>query len=246
MGVTGEPGSPPMRAGIAVADSSAGVLAATGILIALAERERSGLGQWVETSLLQAQIAMMDFQAARYLVEGVVPPQAGNDHPTSTPMGVVATEDGFINIGVGGDGQWRSFCEVIGRPDLANHPDYAKGASRTRHRPQIKALLGPIFAARKSADWLTALEAKGVPAGPIYKVDEVFADPQVQHLGIAAPLKDPERGDIRVVGQAIGLSRTPASIVSGVPEQGEHTQEILREIGYSDGEIAQLRASRIV
>ena len=246
MGVTGEPGSPPMRAGIAVADSSAGVLAATGILIALAERERSGLGQWVETSLLQAQIAMMDFQAARYLVEGVVPPQAGNDHPTSTPMGVVATEDGFINIGVGGDGQWRSFCEVIGRPDLANHPDYAKGASRTRHRPQIKALLGPIFAARKSADWLTALEAKGVPAGPIYKVDEVFADPQVQHLGIAAPLKDPERGDIRVVGQAIGLSRTPAGIVSGVPEQGEHTQEILREIGYSDGEIAQLRASRIV
>ena len=234
MGVTGEPGSPPMRAGIAVADSSAGVLAATGI------------GQWVETSLLQAQIAMMDFQAARYLVEGVVPPQAGNDHPTSTPMGVVATEDGFINIGVGGDGQWRSFCEVIGRPDLANHPDYAKGASRTRHRPQIKALLEPIFAARKSAEWLTALEAKGVPAGPIYKVDEVFADPQVQHLGIAAPLKDPERGDIRVVGQAIGLSRTPAGIVSGVPEQGEHTQEILREIGYSDGEIAQLRASRIV
>ena len=159
---------------------------------------------------------------------------------------MIATEDEFINIGVGGDGQWRSFCGVIGRPDLANHPDYAKGASRTRHRPQIKALLGPIFAARKSADWLTALEAKGVPAGPIYKVDEVFADPQVQHLGIAAPLKNPERGDIRVVGQAIGLSRTPASIVSGVPEQGEHTQEILREIGYSDGEIAQLRASRIV
>jgi crotonobetainyl-CoA:carnitine CoA-transferase CaiB-like acyl-CoA transferase len=222
------------------------VFAATGILIALAERERSGLGQWVETSLLQAQIAMMDFQAARYLVEGVVPPQAGNDHPTSTPMGVVATADGFINIGVGGDGQWRAFCEVIGRSDLANHPDYAKGASRTRHRPQIKTLLEPIFAARKSADWLAALEAKGVPAGPIYKVDEVFADPQVRHLGIAAPLKDPERGDIRVVGQAIGLSRTPASIVAGVPEQGEHTQEILREIGYSDSEIAQLRASGIV
>ena len=246
MGVTGEPGTPPMRAGIAVADSSAGVFAATGILIALAERERSGLGQWVETSLLQAQIAMMDFQAARYLVEGVVPPQAGNDHPTSTPMGVVATADGFINIGVGGDGQWRAFCEVIGRRELANHPDYAKGASRTRHRPQIKALLGPIFAERTSADWLSALEAKGVPAGPIYKVDEVFADPQVRHLGIAAPLKNPERGDIRVVGQAIGLSRTPASVVSGVPEQGEHTQEILREIGYSDDEIAQMRVGKIV
>ena len=127
MGVTGEPGTPPMRAGIAVADSSAGVFAATGILIALAERERSGLGQWVETSLLQAQIAMMDFQAARYLVEGVVPPQAGNDHPTSTPMGVVATADGFINIGVGGDGQWRAFCEVIGRPELGQPSRLCQG-----------------------------------------------------------------------------------------------------------------------
>jgi crotonobetainyl-CoA:carnitine CoA-transferase CaiB-like acyl-CoA transferase len=246
MGVTGEPGTPPMRAGIAVADSSAGVLAATGILIALAERERSGLGQWVQTSLLEAQIAMMDFQAARYLIDRQVPPQAGNDHPTTTPMGVVATADGFINIGVGGDGHWRAFCKVIGRPDLAEHPDYAKGASRTRHRPQIKALLAPIFAARTSADWLAALEAEGVPAGPIYRVDEVFADPQVKHLGIAAAVTDSERGDVRVVGQAITLSRTPASVVSSVPEQGEHTQEILREIGCTDNEIAQLRANKIV
>jgi crotonobetainyl-CoA:carnitine CoA-transferase CaiB-like acyl-CoA transferase len=235
-----------MRAGIAVADSSAGVLAATGILIALAERERSGLGQWVQTSLLEAQIAMMDFQAARYLIDRQVPPQAGNDHPTTTPMGVVATADGFINIGVGGDGHWRAFCKVIGRPDLAEHPDYAKGASRTRYRPQIKTLLAPIFAARTSADWLAALEAEGVPAGPIYRVDEVFADPQVKHLGIAAAVTDSERGDVRVVGQAITLSRTPASVVSSVPEQGEHTEEILREIGCTDNEIAQLRANKIV
>jgi crotonobetainyl-CoA:carnitine CoA-transferase CaiB-like acyl-CoA transferase len=246
MGVTGEPGTPPMRAGIAVADSSAGVFAATGILIALVERERSGQGQWVQTSLLEAQIAMMDFQAARYLIDGQVPLQAGNDHPTTTPMGVIATADGFINIGVGGDGHWRAFCEVIGRPDLARHPDYAKGADRTSRRPQIKEILEPIFASRTSADWLAALEAKGVPAGPIYKVDEVFADPQVQHVGIAAPLKDPERGDIRVVGQAINLSRTPASVVVSVPEQGEHTRDILREIGCSDSEIAQLRANKIV
>jgi crotonobetainyl-CoA:carnitine CoA-transferase CaiB-like acyl-CoA transferase len=246
MGVTGEPGTPPMRAGIAIADSSAGVLAATGILIALAEREKSGLGQWVQTSLLQAQIAMMDFQAARYLIDGTVPPQAGNDHPTTTPMGVVATADGFINIGVGGDGQWRAFCKVIGRPELGTHPDYAKGANRTRHRPAIKALLKPIFETRTSADWLTALEAEGVPAGPIYKVDEVFADEQVKHLGIAVPVKDPERGDIRVVGQAIGLSRTPAGMVCSVAEQGEHTADILAEIGYSADEIARLRDGKIV
>jgi crotonobetainyl-CoA:carnitine CoA-transferase CaiB-like acyl-CoA transferase len=246
MGVTGEPGTPPMRAGIAVADSSAGVYAATGILIALAEREKSGLGQWVETSLLQAQIAMMDFQAARYLIDGMVPPQAGNDHPTTTPMGVVATADGFINIGVGGDGQWRAFCKVIGRPDLAEHPDYARGANRTRNRQAIRALLQPIVEARTSADWLAALETEGVPAGPIYKLDEVFADPQVQHSGIAESLHDRERGDIRVVGQPIGLSRTPASVVCSVPEQGEHTQEILGEIGYSDDEIARLRERKIV
>ena len=246
MGVTGEPGTPPMRAGIAVADSSAGVFAATGILIALAEREKSGLGQWVHTSLLQAQIAMMDFQAARYLIEGKVPPQAGNDHPTSTPMGVVTTADGFINIGVGGDGQWRAFCKVIGRPELAAHADYAKGADRTRNRPQIKALIAPIFTTRTSAEWLAQLEAQGVPAGPIYRVDEVFADPQVQHLGIAVPLKDTERGDVRVVGQPIVMSRTPARVVSGVPEQGEHTEDILKEFGYSDTDIAKLRDGKIV
>ena len=246
MGVTGEPGTPPMRAGIAVADSTAGIYAATGILIALAEREKSGLGQWIHTSLLQAQIALMDFQAARYLVDGKVPPQAGNDHPTVTPMGVVATADGFINIGVGGDGHWRAFCKAIERPELGAHPEYAKGADRTRNRPQIKALLAPILATRTSADWLARLEAEGVPAGPIYKVDEVFADPQVQHLGIAVPLNDPERGDVRVVGQPIVMSRTPAGVVAGIPEQGEHTDEVLRETGYSADDIARLRASKII
>jgi crotonobetainyl-CoA:carnitine CoA-transferase CaiB-like acyl-CoA transferase len=246
MGVTGEPGTPPMRAGIAVADSTAGIYAATGILIALAEREKSGLGQWVHTSLLQAQIALMDFQAARYLVDGKVPPQAGNDHPTVTPMGVVATSDGFINIGVGGDGHWRAFCKAIERPEWGEHPDYAKGADRTRNRPQIKALLEPILASRTSADWLNRLEAEGVPAGPIYRMDEVFADPQVQHLGIAVPLKDPERGDVRVVGQPIAMSRTPPGVVAGIPEQGEHTDEVLRETGYSAGDIARLRASKII
>ena len=141
MWVTGFPGEGPMRAGIAVADSSAGVYAATGILIALAERERSGLGQWVQTSLLQAQIAMLDFQAARYLVDGDVPGQAGNDHPYSTPMGVMKTADGYINIGVGGDGQWRALCKALERPDLAASPDYATLADRFRNRPKLMALL---------------------------------------------------------------------------------------------------------
>jgi crotonobetainyl-CoA:carnitine CoA-transferase CaiB-like acyl-CoA transferase len=246
MWVTGMAGQGPMRAGIAVADSSAGVYAATGILVALAERERSGLGQWVQTSLLQAQIAMMDFQAARYLVDGEVPPQAGNDHPYSTPMGVMATADGYINIGVGGDAQWRALCKAVERPDLALHPDYAKQADRYHNRTALKLLLDEIFRTRTSADWLERLEADQVPAGPIYKVDEVFADEQVQHLGIAVPAHHATRGDIRIVGQPFTLSRTPAGIATMIPNAGEHTDEILREAGYSDKEISALREKEVV
>jgi crotonobetainyl-CoA:carnitine CoA-transferase CaiB-like acyl-CoA transferase len=246
MSVTGYPGQGPMRAGIAIADSSAGVYATTGILIALAERERSGLGQWVQTSLLQAQIAMMDFQAARYLIDGDVPGQAGNDHPFSTPMGVFETADGFINIGVGGDGQWRSFCSALDRADLARDPDYATVDARFRSRPKLTAILRDVFKRKPSAEWLERLEQAGVPAGPIYKVDEVFADPQVQHLGMSVPVHHPQRGDIRVVAQPIVLSRTPAHVVSTLPEAGADTDEILREAGYCDTDIVRFRSEKII
>jgi crotonobetainyl-CoA:carnitine CoA-transferase CaiB-like acyl-CoA transferase len=246
MSVTGYPGQGPMRAGIAIADSSAGVYATTGILIALAERERSGLGQWVQTSLLQAQIAMMDFQAARYLIDGEVPGQAGNDHPFSTPMGVFETADGFINIGVGGDGQWRSFCSALDRADLARDAGYATVDARFRNRPKLTAILRDVFKRKPSAEWLERLEQAGVPAGPIYKVDEVFADPQVQHLGMAVPVHHPQRGDIRVVAQPIVLSRTPAEVVSTLPEAGADTDEILREAGYCDGDIDRFRREKII
>jgi len=237
MWVTGAPGSGPMRAGIAVADSSAGIYAATGILIALVERERSGRGQWVQTSLLEAQIAMMDFQAARYLIDGVVPGQAGNDHPYSTPMGVFKTADGFINIGVGGDGQWRALCTALERPDLGKSPEYVSLELRFRNRPKLTPLLAEIFKTKRSAEWLDKLEAE---------LNEVFADPQVRHLGIAAPLHHPTRGDVRVVGQPVTLSRTPASIVSSLPEPGAHTDEILHDIGYSDLEIENFYAKKII
>ena len=190
MGITGLPGQGPVRVGIAVVDISAGLYAAIGVLVALAERERSGEGQWVGSSLLQAQIALLDFQAAKYLVEKLVPQQAGNNHPYSTPMGVVRTADGFINIGVGGEGQWKAFCAAIGHPEMMNDPDYASQDLRYANRPQLMAQLEEIFAARGSYAWLTALEDAGVPAGPIYKLDEVFADPQVTHVGIAVPIAD--------------------------------------------------------
>ncbi len=246
MGVTGLPGQGPVRAGIAVADSGAGLYAAIGILVALAERERSGRGQWIHTSLLQAQIALCDFQAARYLVDGVVPPQAGNDHPYSTPMGVLATSDGFINIGVGGEGQWQALCRALERADLADDPRFASQDLRFRHRPALRGVLDPIFATRSSAAWLDRLAAEGVPAGPIYRMDEVFADPQVAHLGIAAAVAHPTRGAVRLVGQPVILSRTPASIATAIPEKGEHSDDILRDVGYSDDEIARLRAVKAI
>jgi crotonobetainyl-CoA:carnitine CoA-transferase CaiB-like acyl-CoA transferase len=246
MWVTGHPGDGPMRAGAAIADSSAGLYAAIGILVALAERERSGEGQWVTTSLLAAQIAMMDFQAARYLIDGEAPPQAGNDHPYVTPTGAFETADGFINIGLGGPKQWKVFCETLGRTDLAEHPDYATQNLRFKHRPTLNTELAKAFKTRTSKDWSVRLEAVGVPAGPIYHMDEVFADPQVQHLGLAASVHHPARGDIRIVAEPVALSRTPAAITTPIAELGEHTNAVLAQLGYAPAEIEKLRKQHVV
>ncbi len=243
MGVTGFQGKAPMRAGTAVADLSAGLYAATGILVALAEREKSGEGQWVQTSLLQAQIALMDFQAARYLVDGEVPEQAGNDHPTVTPMGVVATKDGHINLGVGGDGQWRALCQILEHPEWGEDPAYAQVADRTARREEVWGLLRPIFATRTSAEWIEKLDEDGVPAGPIYRMNEVFDDAQVQHLGIAQSVTHPQRGEVQLVGQPVDLSRTPASLRTPTPEAGAHTDEVLSDYGIDAERISALRAS---
>ena len=246
MGVTGNPDQGPMRAGMAVADTSAGLYAAIGVLVALAEREQSGEGQWVRSSLLQAQIAVMDFQAARYLVEGVVPDQTGNDHPYSTPMGVVRTADGFINIAVGGQGQWKSFCAAIGQPEMQNDPRYANQDQRLRHRKQLSEDLARIFVTRSSADWLQALEQAGVPAGPIYKMNEVFDDPQVQHLGMAVPvvMKSGERRAL--VGQGVDLSRTPPRIKHLLPDAGADNEVILKMLGLDEQEIERLRRDSVI
>ncbi len=245
MGITGFPEQGPTRAGIAVADITAGLYAAIGVLVALAERERSGEGQWVGSSLLQAQIALLDFQAAKYLVDGVVPQQAGNDHPYTTPMGVVRTADGFINIGVAGQGQWKAFCAAIGHPEIETEPDYATQDQRYANRPKLMARLGEIFAHRRSQDWLDALEQAGVPAGPIYKMDEMFADPQVEHVGIAVPVTDRNRS-IKLVGLPIDMSRTPAGIKTLLPEAGADNAEILGELGFGDDEIGDFKSKRVI
>jgi len=246
MSITGLPGQGPVRVGIPIADLTAGLFCALGIMVALLERETSGEGQWVSTSLLQAQIFMLDFQAARWLQAHEVPKQAGNDHPTSIPTGVFATKDGHINIAAAGQVMWERTCQAIGAPELVNHPDFATGALRSKNRAMVNAEIGKRTATKTSAEWIDIFNKTGVPCGPIYSIDQVFADPQVEHLGIAQSAKRPDGREQVFVGQPVSLSRTPSRIAVTPPEQGQHTDEVLKEFGFADDEIAELHKAQAV
>lgn len=246
MSITGLPGDGPVRAGIPIADLTAGIFCAQGILLALLERHKSGNGQWLHTSLLEAQIFMLDFQSARWLVDGEVPWQAGNNHPTSIPTGVFATSDGYMNISVAGGAIWQRFCDELGHPEWTEDPDFIDGAARSENRDRMNEVIAECTKLETTATWIHRFNKAGVPCGPIYNMDEVFADPQVEALGVAQSLTSNTLGEMSFVRQPVTLSRTPSSFAVAPPEAGEHSDEVLSELGYKTTDIDDLRSRGVV
>jgi crotonobetainyl-CoA:carnitine CoA-transferase CaiB-like acyl-CoA transferase len=246
MSITGHPGQGPLRVGIPIADLTAGNLLALGIMLALFERMRTGEGRWVTTSLLEAQIFMLDFQAARWLMDREVAPQAGNDHPTGIPTGVFPASDGDINIAASGGRLWTRFCEAIGHQEWAEKPEWKNQKGRSADRTAINAAIAEITRQRTAAHWIELFDTAGIPCGPIYRIDQVFADPQVKFLGMAAPMYHAARDKRDVVASPINISGRSKEIRLPTPDAGEHTDQVLGELGCSDAEIAELRRKGVV
>ena len=242
MSITGEPGRGPMRVGIPIDDLTAGNLLALGCMMAVFDRERTGVGRWVTTSLLEAQVFMLDFQASRWLMEKEVAGQAGNDHPTGIPTGVFPTSDGHINIAASSSRVFSRFCEAIGRPEWLTKDGWMSQGERSKNRKEINAAISDITATKPANHWIELFETNGIPCGPIYSIDQVFADPQVQHLGLATKMHSPFVGEAEVVASAINISGFDKSIRRHTPDAGEHQDEIMKSVGYTDAEIAALRA----
>ncbi|ETF01257.1 CoA-transferase [Advenella kashmirensis W13003] len=246
MSITGDPAHGPMRTGIAVADTGSGLYCALAIMTALFEREDSGKGQWVQVSLLQTMIAMLDFQAARWLMLNEIPSQPGNNHPTSIPTGVYPTADGHINIAAGEQAMFLRLCNAIGRPDLIEVENFSTEENRSIHRNELNHVLSDITRRRKSSEWLSIMEKGHVAAGPIYRVNEMFDDAQIKHLKMAAPVDHKRIGKIKLVAQPFSMSRTPCEIRTAAPDRGENTVEILTSLDYSDREIEALRQEGVI
>ena len=246
MSVTGIPGQGPVRAGVAISDITAGLQLAVGILVALHERERTGCGRYVHTSLLESMIGMLDFQAARYTVAGEVPPQAGNDHPTLGPMGMYSTQDGHMNLAAPWGRLWSALCDVIERPELAKDPRFATANDRASNRTVLNAEIEAALGRRTTEDWVERMNRAGIPSGPVNDLAETFADPQVRHLGVAAKVTHSGVGEIEIIRNATHLEGVDDEIRRPSPDPGEHTDELLAEFGLSREEVESLRENEIV
>ena len=246
MSITGIPGQGPVRVGIPIADLCSGIFLAQGILVALLERERTGEGKWVHTSLLEAMLSMLDFQASRWLMSGEVAPQAGNNHPTGIPTGVFETKDGHINIAASGNEIYGRFCNAIERPDLITDPRFATSRARSQNRDEIMQVIMPVTRQKTSAEWIKLLNDAGVPCGPIYKINESFADPQVQHLEMAQPVHSAGLGDLTILGHPVSFGDKRLPLRNAAPELGEHNEEILTSLGYTQEQIADLSQRGVI
>ena len=245
MSVTGKPGDGPMRVGIPIADLCAGIFAAQGILVALLERDASGKGQWLHTSLLESMVYMMDFQTSRWLLDGDVPTQAGNYHPTSIPTGVYKAKDGYMNIAVFGSKIWERFCDILGAPEWVTDERYKDKQGRSINRDSINAEINRRLASQDRAYWVERFNAGGVACGLINDVKGVFEEPQIQHLGMVKEVVSAHHGLQRLVGQPVQLERTPSTIARSAPKRGEHSAEILQELGLEAAELAELKSKGV-
>jgi crotonobetainyl-CoA:carnitine CoA-transferase CaiB-like acyl-CoA transferase len=246
MSVTGLPGTEPTRAGIPVADLAAGLYLAIGVLVALHDRERTGTGRWVQTSLLEAMIAMMDFQAARWTIGKEVPAPAGNHHPTNVPMGCFVTADGYVNIGAAAGRLLHALCAVIGLPGLPGDPRFDSPEKRSANRAELNAIIAGKLRTQTTAAWVEALNEAGVPCGPVYRMDEVFGDPQVRHLAMTQTVRHPVLGPLAIVRNAVRMTGAPDTVRTPCPDRGDNTDEVLADLGYSPAEIGRLRAQAVI
>jgi formyl-CoA transferase len=247
MSITGLAGQGPVRAGIPIADLTAGNLLALGIMMALFDRTRSGVGRWVTTSLLESQIFMLDFQAARWLMDRKVPAQAGNDHPTGIPTGMFPTSDGHINLAASSTRLWTRFCETIEHREWMDRPEWKTQEGRSADRKTINAAITEVMRQKSAAHWIELFEEAGIPCGPIYTIDQVFADRQVQFLGMATPMPGLGKAEPRdVVASAISISGFGKKIRLPTAESGHHTEQVLKEAGFSKAEIAELRTKGVI
>lgn len=246
MSITGEPGRGPMRVGIPIDDLCAGTLLAMGVMMALFERETTGTGRWVTTSLLETQVFLLDFQASRWLFDGEVAGQAGNDHPTGIPTGAFPASDGHINIAASSARLWERFCDAIERPDWKAKPEWTSQKGRSADRKAINAAISEVTKTKPAEHWIELFEGAGIPCGPINTIDKVFADPQVKHLKMARPMRHPRLGTKEVVSSPINLVGLPKDVRDPTPEAGQHTEEVLRALGYGDADLADMKKRGIV